>query len=99
MLTLGGHGTVDTLLEPGPDARLGVARTAGDVTGALSGAVAWVLVEGGRGELTLDDETVAVDGRADVFPAAGWSAIVGDHSTFALTADVRATVVWRAETR
>jgi 5-deoxy-glucuronate isomerase len=99
MLTLGGLGTVDTLLEPGPGARLGVARTAGDVAGDLEGAVAWVLVEGGTGAFMLDDETTAIDGRDDVFDAAGWSAIVGEGSTFALVGDVRATVVWRAETR
>ena len=99
MLTLGGLGTVDTLLEPGPGARLGVARTDGDVAGDLEGAVAWVLVEGGTGALRLDDETTTIDGRDDVFDRAGWSAIVGEGSTFALVGDVRATVVWRAETR
>src|SRR6478735_5188274 len=99
MLTLGGLGTVDTLLEPGPGARLGVARTDGDVAGDLEGAVAWVLVEGGTGALRLDDETTTIDGREDVFDRAGWSAIVGEGSTFALVGDVRATVVWRSETR
>src|SRR3954453_15622756 len=99
MLTLGGLGTVDTLLEPGPGPRLGVARTRGDVAGDLSGGVAWVLVEGGRGSLMLDDETTAIDGRDGVFSSAGWAAIVGEGSTFALVGDVRATVVWRAETR
>lgn len=99
MLTLGGLGTVDTLLEPGPGVRLGVARTQGDVAGEVNGAVAWVLVEGGRGSLRLDDETTAIDGRDDVFSGAGWSAVVGEGSTFALVGDVRATVVWRAESR
>jgi len=99
MLTLGGLGTVDTLLEPGPGARLGVARTDGDVAGDLEGAVAWVLVEGGTGALRLDDETTTIDGRDDVFDRAGWSAVVGEGSTFALVGDVRATVVWRSETR
>ena len=99
MITLGGLGTVDRLLEPGPGARIGVARTKGDVAGETSGAVAWVLVEGGRGTLRVDDESVDVSGRDDVFEAAGWSALVGEGSAFALAGDVRATVVWRAEAR
>src|SRR6476646_11315208 len=99
MLTLGGLGTVDTLLEPGPGARLGVARTDGDVAGETRGAVAWVVVEGGRGALRVDDESVAVTGRDDVFEAAGWSAIVGPGSTFALDGGLRASVVGRGEAR
>jgi 5-deoxy-glucuronate isomerase len=99
VITLAGAGNVDTLLEPGPNARLGVARTRGAVRGELADAVAWVLVEGGRGALTLDDEKMDLDGRTDVLDAAGWSALVGTGSTFALDGDVRATVVWRAETR
>jgi 5-deoxy-glucuronate isomerase len=99
VITLGGLGTVDTLLEPGPNARLGVARTRGDVAGELTGAVAWILVEGGAGTLRVDDESVDVGGRVDVFDAPGWSAIVGEGSTFALVGDARATVVWREEHR
>ena len=99
MITLGGLGTVDTLLEPGPGARLGVARTCGDVAGELAAAVAWVLVEGGNGSLMLDSDRVQIDGRADVFDGPGWSAIVEPGSTFALAGDLRATVVWRAEDR
>src|SRR6476659_2202169 len=99
MITLGGLGTVDTLLEPGPGARLGVARTRGEVAGELAGAVAWVLVEGGSGTLRLDRDVITITGRADVFDGPAWSAIVGPGSTFALGGDVRATVVWRAEDR
>src|SRR3954470_3728894 len=99
MITLGGLGSVDTLLVPGPDARLGTARTHGDVAGELAGAVAWVLVEGGSGSLMLDSDEVRIDGRTDVFDGAGWSAIVEPGSTFALVGDLRATVVWRAEDR
>jgi 5-deoxy-glucuronate isomerase len=85
VITLGGLGTVDTLLEPGPGRRLGVARTCGDVAGELAAAVAWVLVEGGTGSLMFDGP--------------GWSAIVEPGSTFAVAGDLRATVVWRAEER
>ena len=98
-MTFDAHGAVDTLLEPGPGARLGVARTDGDVAGETRDAVAWVLVEGGTGTLRVADEIVPVDGREDVFDRAGWSAIVGPGSSFALEGDLRATVVWRAETR
>jgi 5-deoxy-glucuronate isomerase len=99
MITLGGLGSVDTLLVPGPGARLGVARTRGDVAGELACAVAWVLVEGGSGSLMLDSDPVRIDGRTDVFDGPGWSAIVEPGSTFALVGDLRATVVWRAEDR
>jgi hypothetical protein len=77
VITLAGAGNVDTLLEPGPSARLGVARTRGGVRAELTGAVAWVLVEGGRGTLTLDGDLTEIDGRDDVFDTAGWSALVG----------------------
>jgi 5-deoxy-glucuronate isomerase len=99
VITFDARGTVDTLLETGPGARLGVARTGGDVVGTTGAAVAWVLVEGGRGTLRVDADETPVDGRADVFQQAGWSAIVGPGSTFALVGDLRATIVWRAETR
>jgi 5-deoxy-glucuronate isomerase len=99
VLNLDGSGSVDTLLEPGPGARLGVARTSRAVSGEAHDAVAWVLVEGGTGALRVGDVTTEVDGRDDVFESAGWSAIVGGGSTFDISGDLRATVVWRAETR
>src|SRR4051794_40309440 len=99
MITLGGRGSVEPPVVPGPDGRLGTGRTHGDVAGELAGAVAWVLVEGGSGSLMLDSDEVRIDGRTDVFDGAGWSAIVEPGSTFALVGDLRATVVWRAEAR
>jgi 5-deoxy-glucuronate isomerase len=79
--------------------RMAVARTAGPARVDVGDGVAWVLVEGGSGTLTLGDESVPVAGRADVFTAAGWSAVLGAGGALALGGDLRATVVWRAETR
>ncbi len=96
LLTFTGPGRVETLLEPGREGRLGAARLDGPVTGATGAAVAWVVVEDGRGTLRAGEHRVTVDGRADVFADAGWSAFVGPDSEFALDGDLRATVVWRA---
>jgi 5-deoxy-glucuronate isomerase len=92
-------GTVIKLLEAGAEGRLGVARTEGPLSLRTADAVAWIVVEGGWGSLRLDDETTLVSGRDDVFSAAGWSALVGPHQMLALDGDVRATVVWRGESR
>jgi 5-deoxy-glucuronate isomerase len=105
LLNLTGDGRVEWLLEPGGDGsrvrnRLGAARTTGPVTGTTEQAVAWVVVEGGRGRLRAGDHDVEVGGRNDVFERAGWSAIVGRASGFELLGeDLRATVVWRASRR
>lgn len=109
LLNLTGDGRVEWLLEPGQpgqpgrsgQARLGAARTTGAVSGTTDGALAWVVVEGGRGRLRAGDHDVEVGGRHDVFERAGWSAIVGPGSGFALVGgdDLRATVVWRASQR
>ncbi len=40
-----------------------------------------------------------VEGRDDVFEAAGWSALVGRDTDFELHGDLRATIVWRQEDR
>jgi 5-deoxy-glucuronate isomerase len=92
-------GRIDSLLEPGPEGRLGVARTDGAVRGELRDGVAWVLIEGGVGGLVVGDEGTHVEGRDDVFERAGWSALVGRDSEFALHGDLRATIVWRQESR
>ncbi len=98
-LTAGTAGRVDRLLEPGPDGRLGAARVDGPVRGDLRDGVAWVLIEGGVGGLTVGDEGTHVEGRDDVFEGAGWSALVGRDTTFELHGDLRATIVWRQESR
>src|SRR4051812_38212230 len=96
LLNLAGERRVEWLLEPGADGRLGAARTDGPVSGTTEGALAWLVVEEGRGRLRAGDDEIEVDGRANVFERAGWSAIVGPGTQFALDGDLRATVVWRA---
>ncbi|MEX1144518.1 MAG: 5-deoxy-glucuronate isomerase [Acidimicrobiia bacterium] len=86
----------DALLEPGPGARLGVTRTRGPMQGRTSGAIAWVLIEGGAGQLVTGDHADDVRARGDVFEGPGWSAVVGPESSFSLAGDLSATVVWRA---
>jgi 5-deoxy-glucuronate isomerase len=104
LLNLTGDGRVEWLLEPGGAGRsgavrLGAARTDGAVSGVTGAALAWVIVEDGRGALRAGSDEVDVEGRNDVFERAGWSAIVGPDTRFELTGDVRATVVWRASDR
>lgn len=99
LLDLEGDGRVETLLEPGGAGRLGAVRTAGPVAGTTAAALAWVVVEGGHGRLRAGEVDVEVDGRRDVFAAAGWSALVGPSTAFALDGELRATVVWRASDR
>ncbi|HEY7135423.1 MAG TPA: 5-deoxy-glucuronate isomerase [Acidimicrobiia bacterium] len=90
---------VARLLAPGGDGRLGAVRVDGPVRGRTAGAVAWILVEGGRGRLCAGDAVVDVAGRTDVFDRPGWSAIIGPRAGYALEGDVRATIVWREESR
>jgi 5-deoxy-glucuronate isomerase len=90
---------VTRLLAPGEGGRLGAVRVDGPVRGHTADAVAWMLVEGGQGRLRAGDAAVDVTGRADVFETPGWSAIVGPRTDYALEGDLRATIVWRAESR
>lgn len=99
MLNLVGEGRVEGLLEPGADGRLGAARTDGPVSGTTGRALAWLVVEDGRGRLRAGDDEIEVDGRASVFEQAGWSALVGPETPFALDGDLRATFVWRSSDR
>jgi 5-deoxy-glucuronate isomerase len=99
LLTPAADGAVTPLLDVTDDGRIGVARTRGSVSGRCNGTTAWVLVEGGDGRLRVGDETVEVRGRHDVFEEAGWSAAVAPGDDFSLEGSLRATVVWRTETR
>jgi 5-deoxy-glucuronate isomerase len=90
---------VEHLLEPGPGARLGAIRTSGAVRAASTGAVVWLLIEGGAGRLRVGDQEVDVDGRTDVFERPGWSAIVPPGVEVALDGTLGATWVWRESDR
>lgn len=76
--------------------RLGLARGRGSAAGSVGAAVAWLLVEGGHGELAIETETVEVEGRQDVFEAPGWSAVLAPGTRFAVRGDIRYTIVGRA---
>jgi 5-deoxy-glucuronate isomerase len=91
----------DVHLEPkvGGTARLGAARGAGPASGRTNEAVAWVLVEGGDGELRVGATGSMVGGRADVFDGPGWSALVPPGSSFAVEGPLRWTVLWRQSKR
>ncbi len=89
----------DPLLEPGAGQRLGVTRTHGRVRARVAGALAWVLVEDGEGELRAGDDAVLVRARGDVFDEPGWSAVVGSGDELTIDGDIAATIVWRATDR
>jgi 5-deoxy-glucuronate isomerase len=99
LLNLTGEGRVEWLLEPGVEGRLGAARTDGSVSGTTDAALAWLIVEDGRGQLRAGSDDIEVVGRADVFERAEWSVLVGPGTRFELAGDLRATVVWRATER
>jgi 5-deoxy-glucuronate isomerase len=86
--------TSEVLLEP---PRLGVIRGAGAMTARAEGCVAWVLVDGGGGVMTVDGERVEVSPRRAVFAEPGWSAYLGSGSTVAFDGDLTWTAVWRED--
>ncbi len=83
-------------LRTGPRAKIGLGRGRGSATGSIGRAVAWLLIEGGEGELAIDGTTTEVGGRDDVFERAGWSAIVPPKTRIAIRGNLRYTLVWRA---
>jgi 5-deoxy-glucuronate isomerase len=95
VVLLGIDGPVRVLLEPGPGARLGVARASQPVAGRTDDSVAWI-VTSGTGTLRLGDATHELHGRRSVFDGPGWSAIVGPQTDFATEGELGVTIVWRA---
>jgi 5-deoxy-glucuronate isomerase len=89
-------GSFAYLLRPGARSRLGLARGVGSSVGSTGGAAAWLLIEGGHGELQIDGETTVVDGREDVFDRAGWSGMIPPKTRFAVRGALRYTLAWRA---
>ncbi len=83
------------LLRVSKHSRIGVARGSGPGTGSTGQAIAWLLVEGGDGELAIEDMSAEVSGREDVFGSAGWSAVIPPKSRFAIRGNLRYTLVWR----
>jgi 5-deoxy-glucuronate isomerase len=78
------------------EGRLGFAVADHGVRVVTDDAVAWLLVEGGHGTLTVDGTAADVGARDDVFAGAGWSAYAGPSSTVTADGDLRCIVVWRA---
>ena len=85
-----------TVVLPADDGRLGFAIADHGVHVVTRDAVAWCLVEGGRGSLEAGGRSVDVGARDDVFSGVGWSAYVGPHSTATADSDLRCIVVWRS---
>ena len=88
-----------TVVLPADGGRLAVERGVGPASGRLDAGVGWLLVEGGRGRLTLDGEGVDIADREDVFEAAGWSAVIGAGATYAVEGELRWTLVSRVGDR
>lgn len=78
------------------DGRLGFAVATSGVHVATRDAIAWVLVESGRGSLAVDGTSVGVGARDDVFGDVGSSAYVAPGSTATADGELRCIVVWRA---
>ncbi len=76
--------------------RIGMARGNGPGTGSTGLAVAWLLVEGGEGELAFNGTTAEVRGRDDVFDSSGWSALIPPRTRFAVRGNLRYSMAWRA---
>lgn len=97
----GSGSKLDVALEPKPGggARLGIARGSGPCTGRTNQAVAWILVEGGEGELRAENQSAMVGGRADVFDGPGWSALVPLGGHFVIEGTLRYLIAWRESGR
>lgn len=86
---------VDVLRSPGAGL-LGVAVAGAGLRLRTHAAVAWVVVEGGEGDLAVDGTAYRVGGRDTVFDGPGWSAFVGPNSEVAADTALRCVVAWRA---
>ena len=93
---------VHTLLELAPvkrrtasSGRIGLVRTKGAVTITTGPAVAWLLIEGGAGQIELESASTPVNGRHDVFEAPGFSALVGPGHRARVEGDLRCSLAWR----
>jgi 5-deoxy-glucuronate isomerase len=74
---------------------MGLARGQGPLPEMAVEGAAWILIEGGKGELRAGGHTVVVAGRSDVFAGPGWSALVAPGDTLAVAGPLRWVLVWR----
>jgi len=91
-------GSFAYLLRVGPRAHLGVARGQGSASGSIGAAVAWLLVEGGEGEIHAGAVRLEVAGRADVFDGPGWSILLAPKTRIAIRGNLRYTIAGTAAT-
>jgi 5-deoxy-glucuronate isomerase len=91
-------GSFAYLLRVGPRARLGIARGQGSASGSIGAAAAWLLVEGGEGEIHAGGVRLDVAGRDDVFDGPGWSILLAPKTRIAIRGNVRYSIAGRAAT-
>ena len=91
-------GTFEYLIRAGPRGRIGVARGRGSATGSTGAAVAWLMIEGGEGQVVAGTVTADVGGRDDVFDRAGWSVFIGPKTPFAVRGHLRYALMGRSWT-
>lgn len=86
------------LLRTGPRSRLGLARGRGTASGSTGTALAWILIEGGSGEVDTGEIGAQIAGRDDVFEGPGWSVLLGPKTRFVLRGSLSYSIAWRAWT-
>lgn len=91
-------GSFEYLIRAGPRGRIGVARGRGSATGSTGAAFAWLMVEGGEGQVVAGTVTSDVGGRDDVFDGSGWSVFIGPKTPFAVRGHLRYTIMGRSWT-
>jgi 5-deoxy-D-glucuronate isomerase len=89
-------GSFEYLIRAGPRGRIGMARGRGSATGSTGAAFAWIVVEGGEGEIVAGALRTEVGGREDVFDGPGWSVLVGPKTRFAFRGNLRYTIAGRS---
>jgi 5-deoxy-D-glucuronate isomerase len=89
-------GSFEYLMRAGPRARIGVARGRGSATGSTGSAFAWLMIEGGEGQIVAGTVTADVGGRDDVFDGPGWSVFIGPKTRFAIRGHLRYAIVGRS---
>jgi 5-deoxy-D-glucuronate isomerase len=91
-------GSFEYLIRAGPRGRIGVARGRGSAAGSTGAAFAWLMVEGGEGQVVAGTVTADVGGRDDVFVEPGWSLFIGPKTRFAIRGDIRYSIMGRSWT-
>ncbi|MDP9328021.1 MAG: 5-deoxy-glucuronate isomerase [Actinomycetota bacterium] len=91
-------GSFEYLIRAGPRGRIGVARGRGSATGSTGAAFAWLMIEGGEGQVVAGTVTSDVGGRDDVFDGSGWSVFIGPKTRFEVRGHLRYAIMGRSWT-